>query len=479
MAILQRFTRRGRSGATRANQRGGYPSWQQQLPTYAEGAALAAGGYANTKTGAGTERANSLFAQFVPTRGLARNVLDVTYVQSWAAKKLINIPVDDAISRWRDWDQADSDLRQALIDAEEKHKVKKKVRQAFRGARLYGATLLLVLTKGDNLESELDPERVRQDSLLNLLPVDRYCCTVDEINLDIFNDHYGQPQYYTVTLPDTPLVRVHHSRVLRFDGIAHPIAGRWESYDSHWGVSELVPTVAAIMQHTGVAADIAQLVDEASISVVKMRRFREAIAGNSDPEAAGPFDTLLEVLRLKSIFRTLVLDEKDEYNRVNVPFAGLPELMDRYAHLVAATADIPMTRFYNTPPKGMDATGESDERNYAMLIKELQERVLDDPLKHLDLIIARDAGITDKLPKYEWRSLIEMSDFDIAEVTAMKANAVNTSIAAGWLDEREARAIMSGNGKEVLNDGSRNHARPAAPTDAMRPTLLAASEWGG
>ena len=62
----------------------------------------------------------------------------------------------------------------------------------------------------------------------------------------------------------------------------------------------------------------------------------------------------------------MLVDKNDEFDRVSYNFQGLPDLMDRFAERLAAAADIPATRFMGQAPKGMNATGASDEKNYAL-----------------------------------------------------------------------------------------------------------------
>ena len=59
------------------------------------GLALTGGGYANPWTGAGGLADKSEGGFFTPTRLHNRAHLETLYVQSWAARNFIDIPVDD------------------------------------------------------------------------------------------------------------------------------------------------------------------------------------------------------------------------------------------------------------------------------------------------------------------------------------------------------------------------------------------------
>ena len=61
--------------------------------------------------------------------------------------------------------------------------------------------------------------------------------------------------------------------------------------------------------------------------------------------------------------------ELEDFDRVAIQFAGLADLMDKYQARLAMLGDIPMTRWANTSPGGLNATGESDLRNYIMMVE--------------------------------------------------------------------------------------------------------------
>src|SRR4029077_7804668 len=84
-----------------------------------------------------------------------------------------------------------------------------------------------------------------------------------------------------------------------------------------------------------------------------------------------------------SSLNAIVLDKEDEFQRVPVSLTGLPELLDRQAVRVSATADIPATLLMGQSPAGMDATGDSDIRGYYDRIHARQEMELAPPIKQL------------------------------------------------------------------------------------------------
>ena len=407
------------------------------------------GGYENLLSGAGGRSDKAAAGGFYPTVFTSRHRLDTIYVESWAAAKIIDIPVDDSCIRWRAFESDDKRSLDRMRDAEQRHDVRGRLSRAMKMGRLYGTGLLVMVTREAPLEEPLVVERVKEGDLVSLLPVDRYDATVETRNADLFAPTFGEPLRYRlqVQVPGSNVsdVVVHASRVLRFDG-RRPLSLRgWESgYERDWGVSELVQVLTSITQDAGIASGIAHLAQEASMLVVKLKDYQEAITGGGlGPDAMTAAEIAEAINVYKSLWQTIFTDKDSEISRVAVAWPGLPDLLDRFPRRMAAAADIPATRFFGQSPVGMNATGESDMRNYALRVAAMQERLLTGPLFHLDAVLARDAGLGEPLP-YHWLSLMDQSEQDQAAVSKMRAEAVGIAMTHNLADEDEGRSALSG-----------------------------------
>ena len=68
-------------------------------------------------------------------------------------------------------------------------------------------------------------------------------------------------------------------------------------------------------------------------------------------------------------------------------------MIQEFATLVSAAADIPTTRLFGRSPAGMSATGESDLRNYYDRVKTVQEMDVYPALAPIDwLMVAEVLG---------------------------------------------------------------------------------------
>ena len=181
------------------------------------------------------------------------------------------------------------------------------------------------------------------------------------------------------------------------------------------------------------------MISETSLPVFKIQGMRRATTGDVDEEDATPEQVGNMISRLKSVFRAIFIDKADDFGRVDVNWSGVPEIMDRYAMRMAASADIPATRFWGKSPVGMNATGDSDMQNYALMVAANQKKDLTDPLLFIDALLLRDAGVRTEEPlEYMWPKLIDVGDMDLATASELRARAVNQTVMSGITTEEDA-----------------------------------------
>ena len=179
--------------------------------------------------------------------------------------------------------------------------------------------------------------------------------------------------------------------------------------------------------------------------MLKIPGLRELHRGGThkNPDEPSPTDIGEQTNAFKSIYRLLMLDSTEDFARIAVQFGGLADLMERFSHRIAAAGQIPITRWDGRSPAGMSATGESDMKNYVLMMEAMRSVRLDHELKILDEVLARDAGLQEA-PEWKWNSLIELSDQEIAEAAKVKAEALSIPLADNVIDEDEYRAAIDG-----------------------------------
>jgi uncharacterized protein len=338
--------------------------------------------------------------------------LSTAYRNAWLPRKIVDIPAFDSCREWRLWNGTQQQI-EAIEETEKKFNVKRKVQSAMIAARLYGGCGLFIGTGEPNPELPLDLERITKDGLKYLTLIPKTRLTGSELDLDPVSEWYGKPAYWNMVMKDSKTIRVHPSRIVPFIGSSIPDDDI--SYTDGWGDSVLTSVIESVLQNDSTNANIASLIFEAKIDVVQ-------IPGLMDNLSSSGYEAdLLKRFQLaatgKGINGMLILDKEEEHSHKTASFATLPDLMDRFAQNVSGAADIPMTRLFGTSPAGMNATGESDLRNYYDRLSAMQELELTPAMFRLDEVIIRSSlGSRPKEVHQEWAPLWQESEKSKAEI---------------------------------------------------------------
>ena len=174
-------------------------AYNQQLGDRLIGSgSLTAGGIVNPSTGAGgiLDKGEGNF--FTPTRIYWRTPLEIICVQSSAANRFVNIPVDDMFIRWRNFSGDDDAAIEAMERAEDRHRVQTALRNAMAAARQYGTGVVVMMTKEADLMEPLMPERIREGDLSALQWFDRFDISVNSRDDDLYSPHLQEPVHYSL-----------------------------------------------------------------------------------------------------------------------------------------------------------------------------------------------------------------------------------------------------------------------------------------
>jgi phage-related protein (TIGR01555 family) len=347
-----------------------------------------------------------------------RSQLDAAYRSDWIARKIVDVPPFDMTREWRAW-QAEDDQIEALEAEEKRLGLQGKLNRALRLSRLYGGSAL-VIGLGDADPAKPLPEVLAKGAIRYLHAMHRYEITAGEIDRDVMSPTFGEPKYYQVSSTGKGSVQIHPSRVVRFLGAELPDP-QMQGMDG-WGDSALQAVWDAV-HHAGLTQQgIATLLHEAKVDVISVPNLAQALSSSEYAQRMVERFTMSNML--KSINNTLLLDEKEKWDRKQINFAQLPDVLDRYLQIAAGAADIPATRLLGQAPAGMNATGESDIRNYYDRIAAEQNVMLTPALARLDEALIMSAlGARPPEVHYEWSPLWGLSETERADIGLKKAQA--------------------------------------------------------
>jgi len=204
----------------------------------------------------------------------------------------------------------------------------------------------------------LEVEGVGKGGLQHLTVLTRRQLASGDIEGNPGSEWYGKPKFYTLTGASGMQVTIHPSRLVVFKGAMTPNEEFGGMGSQAWGESVLTATFDAIKNADSTAANIASLVFEAKIDIIKVPQFSANIGNQAYEDAVLRRYALANTI--KGVNGTLILDAEEEYDSKSAPLAGLTDILMAFLQIVAGAADIPVTRLLGQSPAGMNATGTAD-----------------------------------------------------------------------------------------------------------------------
>ena len=322
--------------------------------------------------------------------------LEAMYRGDWVARKAVDIPVNDMLRPWRSW-QASADQITAIEAAEKRHDVRRKIARALRWARLYGGAAIIIGDGSPNPELPLAPETIKKGGLKYLTVLPRRNVTTTDIELDPANPYFGEPKSYQISGVTGTIVTIHPSRVIRILGNEAPGIEN-EQARQGWADSVLQAIYDAL-HHVALASGAgAEMIHEAKLDIISVPDLGAML---STPEGTNSLTRRFQNANmLKSINNMLLLDQNEKYDRKQTSFAGVTDVVRMYLQIVAGATDIPATRLLGQTPGGLNASGDSDTRNYYDMLDGQRHDVLRPILERLDPILWRDQ--TGAIPADAW-----------------------------------------------------------------------------
>lgn len=396
-----------------------------------KGEVIVADGLRNAVSGMGTSRDKATSSAYYLNQLTDQQLIN-SYRGSWICKKMVTIPAEDSTRKWREWSGDDVET---IREEEKRHSLRQKVKQAKINARLFGGAALLIGADDMDMAEPINLERIGKGDLNYVTLLDRFELTPGDLERDPrAGTNYRKPQYYEISGNSTETFRVHPTRLALFYGPEVPRGSYQSGQQFSWGDSVLQSAYEAALHADSTVANLASLVFEAKVDIVKIPGLTKLA---KDPRFEEAVISRLEIFDIgKSNHHLGVIDSEEDMVSRTYNFAGLPDVLDRFFQVVSGASDIPMTRFFGTSAKGLNATGDGDMNNYHEMVSSIQENEMTPALSVLDEVLIRSAyGTRPEELKSEWRPLKEMSEAEEADILSKTAAAVKTLAESGLINE--------------------------------------------
>jgi phage-related protein (TIGR01555 family) len=261
------------------------------------------------------------------------------------------------------------------------------------------------------------------------------------------------PEYYSIRFT-TPKgtqenSRVHYSRIIELHGEMVPVGATStiQNEQRYWGVSVLQNVLDKLSILGSSIGNIGHLLHEISVGKQKLGDLEDILSQDDGDQLILKRMQVMDLCR--SVFHSMYLGPNDDFIRENIQFTGIPDILHILFMLVSSCTGYPITRLFGVSPGGMNATGESDMRNYYDAVRSDQKAEAEPVLLRIIRIISEWKNLPE--PYIKWRPLqssspkeqAEIDKFE-AEAQAQKAATYKAWIDAGIMEPYQARFLEFG-----------------------------------
>lgn len=343
-------------------------------------------GWENHITGFGTHLDKTMATEYRLNHWLSDTALDQLFHGDDITERLITTVPKELLRKGYCLcfdDKMDQDTEAAVLDSLDELEANTRVVEAMWWARLFGdGAVVIGADDGRPASLPLVPELVKQIDWLEA--IDRRYYAINTYYTS--GPKYGKPETYALGNPGaivSPIHIVHESRLIRFHGAPTSIA--MMRARGGYNISNLQRSYEVIRSFATGFKAVEVLLTDGPQGVYKIKNLASLLGSNNK----GLFESRLQTVDMfRSALRAIVIDADGEgFERQSFSFSGVPDVMDRFCQRLAASVPMPVTKLMGISPGGLNATGESDTRNWYDGLETDQVNDVRKPLRRLIQIL--------------------------------------------------------------------------------------------
>ncbi len=377
-------------------------------------------------------------------------VLDDLYRSDELAAIKVDAVVDDSFHKgWSVESSLTAEENEAVIDFNDQLGIQPAIIDARKWSRLFGGAAVFV-GSDDGVSQEMPLQLGGRIAFAE--PYERDELQPSRYYSDPLSPKFGQPSHYRLSpftaggVARSVQTDVHESRFIIFHGVRGTKRQRADSLG--WGQSVLLRPMTALKQFNGAYALVLSLLADANQNIYKLKDFAEMLRSGQAGEAA---KKRLEIIdRFRSSVNAIIVDaETEDFVRSQLSLSGVESVLTSYKERLAAAFEMPLTRLLGVSPAGLNATGESDLRNWHKQVESERKTVLKPALERwLNIIFAAKNGPTGGIVpdsfSVKFPSLWDLSPKEEAEVDSINANTDKTYREMGVLRKEHIASRFTG-----------------------------------
>ncbi|WP_312630964.1 DUF1073 domain-containing protein [Pantoea piersonii] len=422
----------------------------------------------SNQSGAGTYRNNWTSRN--------RLLIEQAYRSSWLVGAGVDAIPDDMTRKGVTITSKLEDGRKKQLDnAWDEMALWEALNDTLKWANLYGGAVGVILIDGQNYSTPLRIETIAKGAFKGIMVMDRWMLNATtERRVTELGPDFGMPEFYRVVTSATgiPPWRIHHSRLIRFDGVPLPYQQRLTEND--WGMSIIERCFDRLLAFDSTTTGVAQLVYKAHLRTYSIKGLRSLLAmGKDNPAFKGLMAHMDMIRQYQSNEGMTIMDADDNFEAHTYSYAGLSDVLAQFGQQVAGAFGIPLVRLFGQSPAGF-STGDTDLANYYDNVSTKQERKLRRPIRKLFEVLHMSL-FAQPLPDdftFEFNELWQTPDSERADTANKVVDATVKAVDAGLMTEKagaqhlQETARVTGLGGTISDEDIDNASDIPAPTEA-------------
>lgn len=372
-------------------------------------------------------------------------------------RKACEIPARDAIAVDYKLHYADADDKDPNTDKNEEEQVlqelkmlsdrKMKIKNICRDANIfkktYGQILVVPTFNVDvDMSEPFDIKKIKKGTYTGMQIIQPFWVTyqmgVEQLNRPDKAGFY-EPEYYTI--PNK--AKIHKSWIIKLvNGICPDILKPVYYYGG-------IPLTQMIYERVYCAEKVAN--EAPKLALTKRLLTIDGDVYNLTANSDSAYETLQTVASIRDNFGFMVKEKDTAVNQIDTSLTDFDALIMTQFQLVAAIAEMPVTKLMKTQLKGLANSGDYEMKDYAQNLKEIQEsdfnRIL---LWHYQLLSLSEKG-KDLNIDIVWDEIDTPTALEQAQIESQQAQTDATYVGSGIIDATEVRTMLRS------NDDSRFH----------------------
>lgn len=366
-------------------------------------------------------------------------------------KKACEIPARDAIAvdyklhfikgddddPKTDKEDEDELLQELKLKSDREMKIKNVCRDANIFKKMYGQILVVPTFSVDvDMSEPFDLKKIKKGTYTGMQIIQpfwvQYQMGVEQLSRPDRAGFY-EPEYYTI--PNK--AKIHKSWVIKLiNGVCPDILKPVYYYGG-------IPLTQQIYERVYCAEKVAN--EAPKLALTKRLLTVDGDIYNLVANSDEAYNNLQTITEIRDNMGILIKEKDSSVAQIDTSLTDFDALIMTQFQLVAAIAEMPVTKLMKTQLKGLANTGDYETKDYAQKLIEIQENDYNPILeRHYQLLCISEKG-KDLGLDIVWNPIDTPTELEMAQIESQQANTDATYVSAGILDAGEVRDMLRAN----------------------------------